>query len=156
MIGSKDMVVQRGGLVDFVHWWSFFFLLHTTKVDHDLKGMYRYHMVFLAPIFKCLFFSFFLLLFTKRWSYSVEGLLSTGPTPSSFLFNSSFLQVYYGHYKTNCFTWRMSSLGTKIISYIEDSGLLLCVHILSKISFLGDCGYLGMGFKTSLDLQLCL
>ena len=24
---------------------------------------------------------------TKWWSYSVEGLLSTGPTPSSFLFS---------------------------------------------------------------------
>ena len=35
----------------------------------------------------CNFFSFFLLLFfrTKWWSLLVEGLLSTGPTPSSLL-----------------------------------------------------------------------
>ena len=41
-----------------------------------------------------IFFTFFFSFLTKCWSKSVEGLLSTGPTPSSFIRYQQFQLLY--------------------------------------------------------------
>ena len=65
---------------------------------------------------------------TKWWSYSVEGLLSTGPTPSSYVWRPAYsskhvVGAHFSLYKRGC------------VNKIEIHNELQSVFILPKYTY---------------------
>ena len=98
--------------------------------------------------------SHFFFFWTKCWSLSVEGLLLTGPTPSSFSYKGNHLEMTMILFSVHCFSlkdghvaiWLVNNnviSATKILTSFSRAAVVLWKNIFPWRALEGTARYVG-------------